>query len=370
MRLDVLNYLHALAENASTVSPQLALYPLALRSTLALEYGYSILRCTDSHAPAPFRVDHGSQSLTCPHGSTFRIVEDIPRFAPASTYASSFGLQWARYPKTQLDSYTGVPISRERLTRIAGGSLEVFRGRQVLEAGCGAGRFTEILLEVGASVFAVDLSSAIEVNHENFNGWPGYFACQADIRRIPVELGQFDAVVCIGVIQHTPNSEETIAALCTYLRPGGLLVLDHYTYGYPSNLSRRLLRAMLLRMPVGFRLLFCRVMTTLLWPVHRLTWSLVHRQSAGRLTGRIRRLVLRWSPIVDYQDSYPQLGPARLKAWAVLDTHDTLTDAYKHMRSAEEISSCLRQCGMVDIEVCYGGNGVEARARTSSSRQR
>jgi hypothetical protein len=40
-----------------------------------------------------------------------------------------------------------------------------------------------------------------------------------------------------------------------------------------------------------------------------------------------------------------------------------LTDYYKHMRSAEEIEQCLTACGLVNLEVYYGGNGVEARAR-------
>ena len=69
------------------------------------------------------------------------------------------------------------------------------------------------------------------------------------------------------------------------------------------------------------------------------------------------------SPVVDYQDAYPQLGPRLLRVWAILDTHDTLTDVYKHLRSAEEISNVLRQCGMSEIKTAYAGNGVEARAR-------
>jgi hypothetical protein len=69
------------------------------------------------------------------------------------------------------------------------------------------------------------------------------------------------------------------------------------------------------------------------------------------------------SPLVDYFDSYPELGEARLAEWAVLDTYDTLTDRYKHLRTLEEIRDALRANGLTDIEACYGGNGLEARAR-------
>jgi len=48
---------------------------------------------------------------------------------------------------------------------------------------------------------------------------------------------------------------------------------------------------------------------------------------------------------------------------AVLDTHDTLTDYYKHLRTTEEIEAALRSCGLERLEVSRGGNGVEARGR-------
>jgi hypothetical protein len=79
--------------------------------------------------------------------------------------------------------------------------------------------------------------------------------------------------------------------------------------------------------------------------------------------GRLRHFFLRFSPLVDYHDAYPRLGLHLLKMWATLDTHDTLTDHYKHLRSADEIRDHLQQCGMINIEAYYAGNGVEARAR-------
>jgi len=274
-------------------------------------------------------------------------------------YASSFGLQWNEYRTTQLDSFTKVPISRSRLERLMGGSPNILKGKRVLEAGCGAGRFTEIMLQSGAQVFGADISSAVEANYANCSKYPDYFVCQADILNLPVHPGSFDIVVCIGVIQHTPEPEKTMAALCSYVKPGGLLVMDHYTYGYPITLSRRLLRTFLLRMSPVFSLRFCKGLTALLWPFHRLLWKLRKLP----LMGPVRGLFLMLSPVVDYYDAYPQLGTELLKVWATLDTHDTLTDRYKHLRSAEEIRRTLESNGMVAIETAYAGNGVEVRAR-------
>jgi len=302
-------------------------------------------------------------SLRCNDGCSFPLVNDIPRFVPSDNYASAFGLQWNEYRTTQLDSHTGLTISRDRLTRLLGGSLEVVSGKMVLEAGCGAGRFSEILLEAGAHLQAVDLSTAVEANYANCCHFPHYSVCQASILELPFAPEQFDIVICIGVIQHTPNPEETMAALCRQLKQGGMLVIDHYTYGYASTLSRRMLRALLLKTPKTFSLDFCKTLTNLLWPLHKLFWKM----RTLPLFPRIRSYFIRLSPIVDYHDAYPQLGPERLRIWATLDTHDTLTDYYKHLRSADEIERALSAQGMIQIEAVYAGNGVEARAYRTAS---
>jgi SAM-dependent methyltransferase len=316
-----------------------------------------MLYCHDHSVLLEFRTS--DEKYLCPLGCSFPVIGNIPRFVPIDNYASSFGLQWNEYRTTQLDSVTGLSISRDRLTRLLGGTLDILRGKKVLEAGCGAGRFTEILLASGAHVFAVDISTAVEANYKNCNNYSDYFVCQADILKLPVKPEQFDIVICMGVIQHTPNPEQTMIALCAQVKPGGLFVMDHYTYGYPITLSRRILRAFLLRMPKAFSLQFCKILTTLVWPFHKMFW----RGKKFSIVNIMRSIFLHLSPVVDYHDAYPQLGQQLLKAWATLDTHDTLTDCYKHLRSAEEIKTHLQQCGMIVIEAVYAGNGVEVRAR-------
>jgi SAM-dependent methyltransferase len=240
-----------------------------------------------------------------------------------------------------------------------GGSLDRLKGKVILEAGCGAGRFTEVLLNAGANVFAVDLSSAVEANGENCGEHKECFLCQADIVNLPVAPEQFDVVVAIGMIQHTRCPEETIGALCSHLKPGGLLALDHYTYGYEVTRTRRLLRSFLLRNGARYNLRFCKRLVSLLWPIHRLFW----KYRATRRVPRLRNLFLDLSPVVDYHEAYPQLSPDLLRTWAILDTHDTLTDVYKHFRSMEEIRQCLERNYMTEIETVCPGNGVvEARA--------
>lgn len=298
-----------------------------------------------------------ARELVCSADCRVPVVNGIPRFVAQNSYADAFGIQWNAFRKTQLDSYTGTTISRDRLTRCFGGSLGIVEGKSVLEVGCGAGRFTELMLAAGARVFASDLSSAVDANYLNCKDASGYFVCQADLRSLPAAKNAFDFVVCLGVIQHTPSPEETIKTLASYLRPGGMLVIDHYAENYPQNFLRRNIRRWLIRMPPRVAKSLAVNLARALLPLHRVTWK--NRRGLWRL----REPLLRHSPLLDYRDAYPQLGADLLAEWSILDTHDTLTDYYKHLRTGEEIETVLRSCGLVDLEIVYAGNGVEARAK-------
>src|SRR5262245_31477392 len=93
--------------------------------------------------------------MVCEFGHRWRIDRGIPRMLSAGgNYADAFGLQWKTYRSTQLDSRTGTTLSRDRARRCLGEecwqSLHSTRHFHVLEVGCGAGRFTEVLLSTGA----------------------------------------------------------------------------------------------------------------------------------------------------------------------------------------------------------------------------
>jgi 2-polyprenyl-3-methyl-5-hydroxy-6-metoxy-1,4-benzoquinol methylase len=280
--------------------------------------------------------------------------DGIPRFVPGGSYASAFGTQWKRYPRTQLDSFSGLPLSEDRARRCIGEHLwSQLDSLDVLEVGCGAGRFTEPLLRQGARVTSVDLSEAVEVNAANFPPSTRHRVAQADAQQLPFVPGQFDVVFCLGVVQHTPDPEATIAALAEQVRQGGHLVVDHYvrTWRWYTR-TAPLFRQVLKRLPPDRGLQATERLVEVFRPLHQR----VHGRSGKVLLNRV-------SPVTVYDDVYPQLGEDLLQEWALLDTHDMLTDWYKHRRSVDEVRSALESAGLVDVWAALGGNGVEARGR-------
>ena len=115
----------------------------------------------------------------------YELKEDIPRFVPSESFASSFGLQWNTFRKVQLDSYTNTNMSEDRVKTAIPMPLESIKGLRILEVGSGAGRFTEILLKYGAIVHSFDLSDAVLANYANNMPHKNLTIFQADVENIP-----------------------------------------------------------------------------------------------------------------------------------------------------------------------------------------
>jgi SAM-dependent methyltransferase len=123
------------------------------------------------------------------------------------------------------------------------------------------------------------------------------------------------------VIQHTPNPEHTIACLYDALRPGGTLVLDHYTH----NLSHYtkcapLFRLYLRRLEPDKGIRCTEQLVDIFWPLHRIARRFYPAQI----------LLSRLSPVLCYYRVYPDFSEELHRAWALLDTHDSLTDWHRH----------------------------------------
>lgn len=72
-------------------------------------------------------------------------------------------------------------------------------------------------------------------------------------------------------------------------------------------------------------------------------------------------------PVYSYYHIFPELSDELQREWALLDTHDALTDWYKHRRTRGQIHRAFLDLGVESINVVRAGNGVEARGRRPHS---
>src|SRR5689334_4411793 len=103
----------------------------------------------------------------CECGAIYPVTRGVPRFVAAGDYATSFGYQWHWYRDVQMDSKNRSSTSDDSLLTTTGWSDADFKGRRVLDAGVGAGRFAERSAAHGAAVYGVDLTQAIDAAYRN-----------------------------------------------------------------------------------------------------------------------------------------------------------------------------------------------------------
>jgi ubiquinone/menaquinone biosynthesis C-methylase UbiE len=109
-------------------------------------------------------------------------------------------------------------------------NFEGYRGRRVLEVGCGAGVDLARFAKGGAQVTGVDLTeSAIELVRANFEqqGLTGRFEV-ADGEHLPFPDNTFDLVYAHGVVQYTANAQQLIEECRRVLKAGGRAVFLVY----------------------------------------------------------------------------------------------------------------------------------------------
>jgi SAM-dependent methyltransferase len=234
----------------------------------------SVLLLKDASAATGERIETGTLGCSgC--GATHPIVAFIPRFVGSESYAANFGFQWNAYTDTQIDSRLGQPMSDERFYGTTDWPREM-EGELILEAGSGAGRFTEVMLASGATVVSFDLSSAVEANYRVNGSSPRCLIVQAGILSPPFREGIFDRVLCMGVLQHTPSPEESFRSLPRFAKPGGAIAIDIYRKRGPIRwlLSSRRMRWFTRYLPVRTVHALSKAYVDAFYPLAKALWKL------------------------------------------------------------------------------------------------
>jgi len=137
---------------------------------------------------------------------------------------ASFDYQWKHMPSgTALP--TDAAFMREldrQLPAMVGKPKDWFKGKRIVDIGCGIGRWSYGLLSLGAHVTACDQSEAAL---ERTAALCQPFADRLSLRRIDLlewnEPGDFDLAFCYGVVHHTGNTYLAMENVCRKVTAGG-----------------------------------------------------------------------------------------------------------------------------------------------------
>lgn len=273
-----------------------------------------------------------------------RIIGGIPRFGDLDNYSGSFGFQWNKFDRTQLHRH-----SSEMFWHLTGWTPAELVGIDLLEAGAGAGRLSRVILqETEANLYALDYSSAVEANmRSNGSIAPERFhLCQASIYDMPYPDESFDKVLCRGVLQHTPDFEQSVRALVSKAKHGGQVVVDFYEIrGWWTKVNAKYMLRPFTRRMSNDRLLGL---------IDRnLDWMMAVHDT---LVKTPLRHLTRFLPLVDIAGTFPtDLTPAERREWALLDTFDMFSPEFDNLQRTRSVVRMFEQAG---CEVTFSAPGI------------
>lgn len=126
----------------------------------------------------------------------------------------------------------------EAMDRAGSGATSRVR---VLDVAFGTGHYLQVARERGAFSCGGDLS--LYACRRARGADPVLPVFQSDAECLPVRNSAFDVVLCLQVMEHTPNPEKIVAEIARVLRPGGSLFLSAPNL-LGSNMLTRVARSM------------------------------------------------------------------------------------------------------------------------------
>ncbi len=281
--------------------------------------------------------------------ATFPVVDGIPRFVPKENYASSFGFEWHRFAELQNDRLQGHTITHERFFLQLDCKPGDLAGLRVLEVGCGGGRFSDLVLDAGAELVAIDLSTAVEKNREIHVGNTRFNGIQASALAIPLAHASFDLVFCFGVLQHTPDPARSFESLVPFVRRGGRLAVDVYAAHPKQSLHwKYLIRPITKRMNEQRLLQLIEQVAPVLVPISRQIRRIpVFGKALSRLV-----------PIFVHDGFLGRVSREEEVRWAVLETFDALSPAYDRPRSLRTVRRWFQKAGFTNIVAANLSNAL------------
>lgn len=296
---------------------------MAVRNAAAIETGLVSLVCPACRALLERRAE-SYQCRAC--GSNYPVMGGITRMLPGLSRAEeqvrgAFDFEHRRYQKARyLRIGPGLVDAWLADVQLPG---EYFKGKTVLDMGCGSGRWSYAMALLGARVVAVDFcDAAVEVTRDITRDLPAVQVIQASLFHLPFNPGQFDVVVSWGVLHHTPDTAAAFRAIASLVRPGGMLYVMVYERRSPLKVAgTRLLRMVMRRLSPDARYRACR--------------RLVMR---NRLLFQLARGFVECVPVWKLSESLDA-------ETARFGLYDWYSPRYNHLHSVDEVRGWFRDAG-------------------------
>ena len=138
-----------------------------------------------------------------------------------------FGYEWQTFNEQIRDGY--MSDRKNFLDFIYPVTEEFFKGKVVLDAGCGMGRFVKLAASFGCQeIIGMDLSRSVEAAFRNTRHIPNAHIVQGDILFPPFRRW-FDYVFSIGVLQFLADPQRGFQELTKLLQRGGQISIWVYS---------------------------------------------------------------------------------------------------------------------------------------------
>ena len=264
---------------------------------------------------------------------TYPIIRGIPRFVTSDFYAHSFSAEWNIFSTTQLDKGE-VGGTRETFVEKTGLNPDELTGK-IMEAGCGMGRFLDVLSHApNATLVGFDLSMSVEAAYRNVGTRPNVHILQADVMRPPFKKKAFDLVYSLGVLHHTSDPKKAFMKLVPLLkRRGQIAIWVYHKYRRPPLSD------------------FYRIVTS------RMPWSMV--LALSRLLSRFYWIQKRWRYFLVVFPMSTLSDPER----RVLDTFDWYSPRYQFKFTRDDIVAWFLEARLREVRVLI--NPISVRGRVA-----
>ena len=266
----------------------------------------------------------------------YAIKNGIPRFTHDHG-VENFSKEWRRFGRTQLDSCNSTQQSYDSFIVKTGFNLAGLHGRRVLDAGCGAGRYTEIALAHGGEVFAVDASESVVSAQENIGEHPLCHVLQADVLNLPLREQSFDYIFSLGVLHHTVNTKQAFMRLLPLLKPDGEIAIWVYSAEGARQKAYNALSGV-------YRAITTRIPLNWVYTLSEWTASLYKTEyGQGKTASPATRIISMLVPHSSHPD--PE--------WRVLDTFDWYSAKYQHKHTYAEVESWFHEGGLIPYRLDF-----------------